>query len=134
MFPGSTTPVELHRIFYQTRSLRRIDQLGYVRFRHWRLYGERGLAKQRATLWLYGETLTIEFSDQPLAQYGIDYESDHHHSRAIKAHRLFETQFQSLQQALWELGDGEWLKVVRVPPASPRRQCLASSRQSLLIG
>jgi len=71
-------PDELHRIFYQTRSLRRIDKLGYVRFRHWRLYSERGLVKEKAALWLYGETLTIEFSDQPLAQYGVDYEPDRH--------------------------------------------------------
>ena len=30
--------------------------LGYVRFRHWRLYGERGLAGEQAAVWLYGET------------------------------------------------------------------------------
>jgi hypothetical protein len=114
----------LHRIFYQTRSLRRIDRLGYVRFRHWRLYSERGLAKQKAVLWLYGETLTIEFSEQPLSQYAVQYEPDQRHFRAITDRQLFETQFQSPQQTLWELGDGEWLAVLRVPPTpqSRRRQ------------
>jgi transposase InsO family protein len=115
-------PDELHHIFYQTRSLRRIDRLGYVRFRHWRLYGERGLTTQKAVLWLYGETLTIEFSEQPLSQYGVQYEPDHHHFRTITDRRLFETQFQSPQPTLWELGDGEWLKVLRIHPHAPRAQ------------
>ncbi|MGI8551185.1 MAG: integrase catalytic domain-containing protein [Dehalococcoidia bacterium] len=115
-------PLELHRVFYQTRALRRIDKLGYVRFRHWRLYSERGLAKQRTALWLYGETLTIEFSEQPLSQYAVQYEPDHRHFRAITDRRLFETQLQSPQHALWELGDGEWLKVLRVPPSVRRHR------------
>lgn len=33
-------PAELHRIFYKTRMGRRLDQHGYVRFRHWRIYME----------------------------------------------------------------------------------------------
>jgi putative transposase len=122
-------PLELHRIFYQTRALRWIDKLGYVRFRHWRLYSERGLAKQKAALWLYGETLTIEFSDQPLSQYAVQYEPDHRHFRTITDRRLFETQFQSPQQALWELGEGEWFKVLRVPPLLIRQRQPAITHQ-----
>lgn len=37
------TPEELHRVFYTTRFGRKLDRTGYVRFRHWRLYGEQGL-------------------------------------------------------------------------------------------
>ncbi len=35
---------------------------GYLRFRHWRLYGERGLAGERAAVWVWDETLTIEYA------------------------------------------------------------------------
>jgi len=112
-------PDELHRVFYAARSLRRVDQLGYVRFRHWRIYGAGGLAKQRAAIWLYSETLTVEFNEEPLVQYTVSYESGRRQLRTVEPRRLFETKYCSPQQALWELGDGEWLKVVRLP--APRR-------------
>ena len=115
-------PAELHRIFYATRFGRTLDKLGYVRFRHWRLYGELGLARKRAAIWLYKETLTVEFTDQPLAQYAVEYEPDWRRLRAITDLRLFETQFRSRQQTLWQLGEDEWVKVVRVPMAFPRRR------------
>ncbi len=56
-------PEDLHRKFCTTRFGRRLDQAGYVRFRHWRVYGEQGLPGQAAAVWLYGETLTIAFED-----------------------------------------------------------------------
>jgi hypothetical protein len=65
------TPEELHRLFYRTRFGRKMDRLGYVRFRHWRVYGEAGLVKEHVTVWLYADTLMIEFADEPLAQYTV---------------------------------------------------------------
>lgn len=100
-------PAELHRIFYATRLGRRLDNLGYVRFRHWRIYGEYGLARRQAAVWLYGETLILEFSDEPLAQYSVTYEPDRRHLRNVMPRQLFETQYRSPPLALWELGDGE---------------------------
>jgi putative transposase len=126
-------PAELHRIFYATRFGRTLDKLGYVRFRHWRIYGEHGLARQRAAVWLYGETLLLEFSDEPLAQYSVAHAPDHRHLRDIVPRQLFETQYRSPQLPLWELGDGEWLKVVRVPSATPRRQRKDAPHQQLLL-
>jgi hypothetical protein len=122
-------PVELHRIFYTTRFGRKLDKLGYVRFRHWRIYGEHGLAGKQATVWLYGETLLLEFSDEPLAQYSVDYEPDHRHLREVMPRQLFETRFHSPQPPLWELGDGEWLKVIRGPPRRQRNKFLSAARQ-----
>jgi hypothetical protein len=111
----------LHRLFYRTRFGRYVDRLGYVRFRHWRLYGERGLAQEHAAVWLYGETLTIEFADEPLAQYRVRYQPDKKHLRGITEPRLFESAFQSPQLSLWELDDAEWLKVIRRPDFAPRQ-------------
>jgi hypothetical protein len=43
-------PEELHRLFYRTRFGRKLDKPGYVRFRHWRVYGEHGLASEDAAV------------------------------------------------------------------------------------
>ncbi len=116
------SPEELHRVFYSTRFGRRFNYLGYVRFRHWRVYGEEGLAGKDAAVWLYNETLSVEFADQPLSQYKVKYQSDGRHLREIARPRLFETRYRSVQPHLWDLGDGEWLKVFRVPEYAPRRR------------
>jgi hypothetical protein len=124
---------ELRRIFYAPRFGRRRDKLDYVRFRHWRIDGERGLARHRAAIWLYGETLLREFSDQPSAQYSVSYEPDRRHLRDVVPRQLFETQDRSPLLPLWELGEGEWLKVVRVPPPTLRRQRKDAPHQPLLL-
>jgi hypothetical protein len=100
---------------------RKLDRLGYVRFRHWRVYGEHGLATEHAAVWLYAETLTIEFADEPVAQYKVRYQPDKAHLLSVEEPRLFETPYRSAQLPLWELSDAEWLKVVRRPPYAPRR-------------
>jgi hypothetical protein len=125
-------PAELHRTFYATRFGRTLNALGYVRFRHWRIYGERGLARQRAAVWVYGETLLLEFSDEPLAQYSVTYESDRRQIRDVVARQLFETQHRSLQLPLWEMGDEEWLKVLRLPAPRLRHRPTQSIMQGPL--
>ena len=50
------SPAALQRVFYATRFGRTVDRLGYVRFRHWRVYGERGVAGEHAAVWLSGST------------------------------------------------------------------------------
>jgi len=42
------------------------------------------------------------------------YEPDRRHLRDVVPRQLFETQYHSPQLPLWELGDGDWLKVVRL--------------------
>jgi putative transposase len=127
-------PAELHRIFYATRFGRKLDKLGYVRFRHWRIYGERGLSGQQAAIWLYGETLLVEFSDEPLAQYSVAYEPNRRHLREVVPRQHFETQYQSPQLPIWDLGDGEWLHVLRLQPyARPRQDRRLAYQRSLGI-
>ncbi len=115
------SPEDLHRVFYATRFGRTVDRLGYVRFRHWRVYGERGAAGERAAVWLYGEHLTVEFADEPLAQYRVTYQPDKRHLKTVTDPHLFETPHHSSQLPLWRLGDGEWLTVLRLPAYAPRR-------------
>ncbi len=89
-------------------------------FRSWRVYGEHGLPGQPAVIWLYGETLTIALNDVALAQYRVNYQPDLKHLRTIDEPRMFDNPYRSPQLPLWELGDDEWLKVVRLPDY-PRR-------------
>src|SRR6266568_1217149 len=66
-------PEQLHRIFYATRFLRRLDRLGYVHFRRWKLYGEETLSRHPAVIWLHGDALTVEYEETPLAKRLPDY-------------------------------------------------------------
>jgi len=127
------TPEELHRLFYRTRFGRKLDRLGYVRFRHWRVYGEHGLAKEHAAVWLYAETLTIEFADEPLARYRVRYQPDKARLSAVEEPLLFETPYRSAQLSLWELSDTEWLKVIRRPDYAPRKPRRESPPQAVLF-
>ena len=127
------TPEELHRTFCTTRFHRRFDQYGYIRFRHWRLYGEQGLARRTAVVWLYGETLTVTFDDARLAQYRVSYQPDLTHFRTIEEPHVFETPYRSPQLPLWELGEDEWYKVVRVPPSRLRRHQKRIGIQQMLF-
>jgi putative transposase len=111
----------LHRIFYAVRFARRLNGAGYLRFRHWRVYAERGLAQQRVAVWLYEENLTVEFGEEPLAQYEVEYEPDHRHFKQMKNTRLLDTQYRSPQLELWARGEVEW-HLVRREPVYERRQ------------
>jgi putative transposase len=100
------TPEELPRIFYATRFCRKLARAGYVRFRHWRVYGE---------------TLTVSFADEALAQYTVSYQPDRHHLAAVVELERFETPYQSPQPPLWNLTADDWRTVIKGAPYAPRR-------------
>lgn len=126
---GAVYPDEELRRLFAVRFARRLDQQGYVRFRHWRIYGERGLADEQGAVWLYGENLTVHFAMEPLAQYKVTYERGQQGLKTVTESRLFETPFTSPQLALWELGLDDWHRVLRLPEYAPRR----SQRPSALV-
>ncbi len=126
-------PEALHRVFYATRFRRTVDRAGFVRFRHWRLYGEAGLAGHQAAVWLYGEHLTVEFADEPLAQYHVTYQPDKRHLKTVTAPHLFATAHRSPQLPLWVLGEGDWLQVLRVAAYAPRKRPRQTGPQPALF-
>jgi hypothetical protein len=119
---GTTYVEEELRRLFTVRFRRGLDHQGYVRFRHWRIYGERGLSGNEGAVWLYGENLTVHFAEEPLAQYKVAYASSGKRLRQITAPRLFETPFQSPQMFLWEHGLADWHLVLRLPEYAPRRR------------
>jgi hypothetical protein len=115
------TDEELDRIF-RMRAGRRIDASGYIRYRHWRLYAERSLARRHAEVWLVGETLSVEHAEQPLSQFTVEYQPGRKHLRRVKDPRLMEQHFVSPQLFLWPEDAVVWHLVRRLPEYAPRRQ------------
>ena len=68
---------DLDRLFCP-RATRVLNADGSLRFRHWRLCGERGLAGDRAAVWVDGEPLTLEYATETLAQHRVAIEPDGH--------------------------------------------------------
>jgi putative transposase len=77
-------PADLDRLF-RLRATRSLTVHGTVRFRHWRLYGE------RVAVWLWNETLTIEYETAALAQYRVALETDGYRLQEVTDPRFFPT-------------------------------------------
>jgi transposase InsO family protein len=112
----------LRRIFFTLRLGRVLDARGYARLRHWKVYGERGLAGRPVGLWLYGPQLTVEHRDEPLAQFQVAYAPGKRLFKAVTPLRLFETPFRSPQPWLFPLDDAQWRKAFRVAAYAARRR------------
>lgn len=112
-------PEELERAFFSVRFTRTLDASGYARIRHWRVYGEEGLARNQVALWLGTDSLTVEFAGDALACYEVAYSPSAGRLRDVRSPRLFATRHHhSPQLRLFELngtlGEGGWLKAIRV--------------------
>jgi len=118
-------PAELARLFRPLRVSRRLDRVGYVRFRNWRVYGERGLPRQGAWVWLSDETLTLAYGEEPLAYYTVTADRKGQLA-AVTAPRLVRTRHQSRQPWLWELSPTEWLLTLKRPAPRRRRRRAAA--------
>ena len=129
-------PEDLKRAFFSSRFTRVLDGLGYARFRHWRLYGEEGLAKEEAALWLQEESLTLEYRGQPLSRYEVEFVAGTGELRVVAHPRLFETPHATSQPKLFALdalGDGGWLKALRLEGYAPRGPRRPSALQEALF-
>jgi hypothetical protein len=125
-------PADLDRLF-RLRATRVLNAGGYVRFRHWRLYGERGLAGARAAVWVWDETVTIEHPTATLAQYRVAYEADRHHLREVGEPRLYATLAGAPQPFLPLCEAAAWEPARRLLPYRPRRRRVTVGRQASLF-
>jgi transposase len=116
---------ELRRAFFSTRFARVLDSLGYTRFRNWRIYGEEAIAGREAALWLAAESLTVEYAGEQLSSYEVKVDVATGELKSVGRPRLYETSHQRSwpQQRLFaldSLGEGEWLKVMKLAGYAPR--------------
>src|SRR4051794_15310763 len=94
---------DLQRAFFCTRFTRKLDSLGYARFRHWRLYGEEALTGSEAALWLEPKTLTVEYAGEILSCYEVQYSPARTELRRVGRATLFETSMVVHQPRLFGL-------------------------------
>lgn len=119
-------PEDLERAFFSTRFTRVLDRSGYARLKHWRIYAEEGLAMREVALWLGPDVLSLEFAGDTLARYEVEYSARADRLRRVRRPRLFETSHRhgSPQPRLFgpgALGEGGWLKALRLEGYAPRR-------------
>jgi hypothetical protein len=112
------TPI--HDEACRLRWLRSIAPSGSIRFRHWRLYAERGLAGERAAVWVHGETLTLEYETETVARYRATLEADGR-LKEVGDPRFFVTGHNSPQPFLPGLEEVDWQPAQRLPPYRARR-------------
>ena len=118
---GRTYPEEvLSRVLYAMQFTRHLDKHGYVNFKHWRFFGEDGLAGEQVSVWTYEGTLKIEYQATTLSEYSITFASDHKQIEAVKNPRRIETHFRSPQLHLWQRGETEWLMAFKQPERHQR--------------
>jgi putative transposase len=125
-------PADLDRLF-RLRSTRVLNAAGSLRFRHWRLYGERGLAGEQAAVWVHGDALTIEHAADILAQYHIVLEADGRRLRDVGEPRLYVTGHASPQLFLPLIAELPWRPAQRLAPYRPRQTSAASETQASLF-
>ncbi len=123
----------LARIFAPLLTSRRVDQQGYVRFRNWRLYGERGLADQPACVWITEEEVTIQFAEEPLTSYDVTYQRDRQHFRQVTPKRIFESRYPSPQPPLPELNREDWRLAIELPRRRRHRRSRPTLIQAVLF-
>ena len=116
-------PEDLEKAFFSTRHPRVLDGLGYARFRHWRVYGEEGLASKEAEVWLQERSLTLEYAGEDLSRYDVELLPGSTKLKGVSRPRLFESSNVLPQLRLFgleALGEDGWLKALKLDEYSPR--------------
>jgi transposase InsO family protein len=114
-------PDKLARALRQLQVERLVNRAGYVSVQRFYLYAERGLARQRVSVWLYDGRLHVAHREALLARYTYHYDRTARRLRAVEAPQLYRTVYASPQLELWELDDAQWRKVLERPPRRRRR-------------
>jgi hypothetical protein len=131
---GRSGEEDLARIFAPARFWRRVDRQGYVRFRNWRLYGERGLVGRPTVVWLTEEHLTLQYREDPLAHYAVTHRRDRRQLATVTSQVLYQTRFASPQPQLPEVGPDYWQTAIPQPRHRRRRRLLREPIQASLFG
>jgi hypothetical protein len=99
----------LDRILFATRYTRYLDKHGFLRFSNWKFYGERGLAYQPVSVWVYEGTLRVEYQAVTLSKYTVELQEDRKHLKEVSNPRVADTPFRSPQLTLIDLSPHEWV-------------------------
>jgi hypothetical protein len=87
-------------------------------------------------LWLAAESLTLEHAGEPLSRYAVEVEGATGKLRSVGKPRLFETPRLFPQPRLFALdalGEGGWLKAMRLAGYAPRNSRRPEGLQQTLF-
>jgi hypothetical protein len=110
----------MYRAFSAICETRTLTKAGYARFRDFLLYKEHALAGKKALINLFQDTLALEYGEQPLAKYSVEWQPDDKHLLRVGNPRLFDHPYRSLQFELWPQGAVEWFVIIKATPYGPR--------------
>jgi hypothetical protein len=123
-------PERIYRAFSAVGEARTLSKAGYVRFRDYLLYGERNLAGEKVLVNLFQDVLTLEYQEQHLSRYSVEWQPDERSLARVGNPRLFQHPYQSEQLELWEADQVEWYVILRAKPYGSR---LRRKRKGLLF-
>jgi hypothetical protein len=114
-------PELIYQAFSALCETRRLNKAGYARFRNFLLYGERNLAGETVQVDIFQDVLTLDYHQERLSRYSVEWQPDDHRLARIGSPRLYHHRYQSAQLELWQPGEGEWFVILRAAPRSRRR-------------
>lgn len=112
---------QFQRAFRHMQYARVVNHHGLVSVQRFYIYAERGLSRQRVTVWVYDNRLNIAYNNTLLARYDCKIQRSQKKLAAVTDPVLYDTPFASPQQELFTLDNTQWLKVFHRPPYTPRK-------------
>ena len=82
-----------------------------MRIQRFFVYAERGLARQRVSVWLYDERVRVEYDHTLLVQYAAQYDRRRKRVARVTDPVVYATAYASPQMELFELDDTQWQEV-----------------------
>jgi hypothetical protein len=128
------TSRQLNAAFRETLWNRTTTRAGYVLVQNYYLYAERALNRQRVCLWLWDDTLRIDYRDELLASYPCHYDHEAHAIQKLGEPTLYENCFAQQQPQLLELNPDQWQRVTQQVGQRHRTRRLNSRSQLKLPG
>jgi transposase InsO family protein len=115
-------PERVYQAFSALCETRRLNKAGYAHFRNFLLYGERGLAGETVQVDIFRDVLTLDYHQERLSRYSVEWQPDDHHIARVGNPRLYHHRYQSRQLELWQPGEVEWFVIIRDEAPQRRRK------------
>jgi Integrase core domain len=116
------TPEVVYQAFSGLCEARILNKAGYARFRNFLLYGERNLAGETVQVDIFQDVLTLDYHQEKLSRYSVEFQPDDHHFRRVGNPRLYQHRYPSAQLELWKPGQVEWFVIIRESAPVRRRK------------
>ena len=76
--------------------------------------------EKRKRLDIFQDVLTLDYNQERLSRYSVEWQPDDHHLARVGSPRLYHHRYQSTQLELWPPGEVEWFLIIREAPRSRR--------------